>query len=136
MKTKLGISVGLFGALMYFAALFGGYIPVILMAGYVLFIEENEWLKKAAVKAVVVLVSFSFLLALINLIPDCLSWVNSLVSVFKGSFNYSIVSSIINVITKAVNIIRTCVFLLLGAKAFNQGTVTVPVADQIVNKHL
>ena len=136
MKTKLGISVGLLGALLYFAALFGGYIPVILLAGYVLLAEENEWLKKTAVKAVVVLVSFSFLLALLNLIPDCLSWVNSLVSVFKGSFNYSIVSSIMNVLTKAINIIRTCLFLILGAKAFNQGTVAVPVADKIVNKHL
>lgn len=52
MKTKLGISVGLLGTMVYFAALFGGYTPVILLAGYVLLFEENEWLKKAAIKAV------------------------------------------------------------------------------------
>ncbi|MBP3602870.1 MAG: hypothetical protein J6J79_01830 [Lachnospiraceae bacterium] len=135
MKAKLGISVGLLGAAIYFAALFGGYTPVILLVGYVLLFEENEWLKRAAVKAAVLMVSITFILAVIGLIPDLLSWVNSLVAVFKGSFNYGVLSAIISVITKAIDIIRTCLFLLLGMKALNQGTVAVPVVDQIVNKY-
>ena len=32
MKTKLGVNVGIFGALIYFAALFGGYVPLLLLA--------------------------------------------------------------------------------------------------------
>lgn len=135
MKTKLGISVALLGAAVYFAALFGGYVAVVLLAGYVLLFEENEWLKKSAVKAVALMISISFLVTLINLIPDLLSWISSLVSVFKGSFNYSIVSSIISVITKAIDIIRTCLFLLLGVKALNQGTVAIPYVDKIINKY-
>ena len=81
------------------------------------------------------MVSITFILAVIGLIPDLLSWVNSLVAVFKGSFNYGVLSAIISVITKAIDIIRTCLFLLLGMKALNQGTVAVPVVDQIVNKY-
>lgn len=136
MKTKLGISVGLLGAIIYFAALFGGYTPVIILAGYVLLFEENEWLKKSAVKAVTLMVFIAFLMTLIGLIPDLLSWVNSLVLVFNGNFNYGIVISVINVITKAIDIIETCFFLILGSKALNQGTVTVPFVDNIINKYL
>lgn len=136
MKTKLGISVGMLGAMIYFAALFGGYLPVIILAGYVLLFEENEWLKKSAVKAAAVMVSFAFFITLLNLIPELLYWISSLVFVFKGSFNYTVVDSIINVITKLLDIIRTCLFLGLGAKALNQGTIAVPFVDKIISKYM
>ena len=42
-KTKLGISVGLLGAAIYFMGLFGGYLVAVLLAGYILMFEENEW---------------------------------------------------------------------------------------------
>ena len=136
MKAKLGVSVGLLGAGIYLAAIFGGLTPVILMAGYVLLFEENEWLKKSAVQAIAIVLTFAFLVTLINLIPDLLRWIATLVSVFKGTFNYNVVSSIISVITQAIEIIRTCLFLLLGAKALTQGTVAVPVVDKLINKYM
>lgn len=135
MKSKLGISVGLLGAGIYLAALFGGYVAVIVLAGYVLLVEENEWLKKSAVKAVALLMTISFAITLINLVPDLLSWISSLVSIFKGTFNYGVVSSVISLITKAIDIVRTCLFLMLGAKALNQGTVAIPFVDKIINKY-
>lgn len=135
MKTKIGISVGLLGAAVYFAALFGGYVPAIILAGYILLREDNEWLRKSAVKAVALMMLISFVITLIALIPDLLSWISSLVAVFKGTFNYGIVSSIISLITKAIDIVRTCLFLMLGTKALNQGTVAVPVVDKIINKY-
>lgn len=135
MKTKIGISVGLLGAAVYFAALFGGYVPAIILAGYILLREDNEWLRKSAVKAVALMMLISFVITLIALIPDLLSWISSLVAVFKGTFNYGIVGSIISLITKAIDIVRTCLFLMLGTKALNQGTVAVPVVDKIINKY-
>lgn len=135
MKTKIGISVGLLGAAVYFAALFGGYMTTIILTGYILLCEENEWLKKSAVKAVALMMSISFAITLISLVPDVLSCISSLVAIFKGIFNYSIVSSIVSVITKALDIVRTCLFLMLGAKALNQGTVAVPFVDKIINKY-
>jgi hypothetical protein len=96
-KTKLGISIGLVGAAVYFTALLGGYIPVLLIVGYVLLFEENEWLKKSCVKAVVLLISIGILLTVIGLIPNLLSWVDSLLAIFSGDFDYYIVSNIINI---------------------------------------
>lgn len=135
MKTKIGISVGLLGAAVYFAALFGGYVPAIILAGYILLREDNEWLRKSAVKAVALMMLISFVITLIALIPDLLSWISSLVAVFKGTFNYGIVGSIVSLITKAIDIVRTCLFLMLGTKALNQGTVAVPFVDKIINKY-
>ena len=135
MRTKLGISVGLLGAATYLAAYFGGYVPAILLAGYVLLVEDNEWLRRTVVKAVALLISFAFLQALIGFIPSILSWIYTLVDIFDGKFEYETVTSIITLITKAIEIVKTCLFLILGAKALNQGTVTVPFVDGIVNKY-
>ena len=52
-KAKLGISVGLLGAAIYFTSLFSGYLVPVILTGYVLLFEENDWLRKNAVKAMV-----------------------------------------------------------------------------------
>lgn len=135
-KTKLGISVGIAAAAIYFVAYFGGYVPAILMAGYVLIAEENQWLKKSAVKAVATLACFSALFAVIGLLPDALSWIGSLVDLFNGSFSYSVVSKILSVITEALDIAKTVIFLMLGVKALTQATIKVPFVDNFLNKYM
>lgn len=135
-KTKLGISVGIVAAAIYFVAYFGGYVPAILMAGYVLIAEENQWLKRSAVKAVATLACFSALFAVIGLLPDALSWIGSLVDLFNGSFSYSVVSKILSVITEALDIAKTVIFLMLGVKALTQATIKVPFVDNFLNKYM
>ncbi|MCI5856256.1 MAG: hypothetical protein MR016_02680 [Agathobacter sp.] len=135
-KTKLGISVGIAAAAIYFVAYFGGYVPAILMAGYVLIAEENQWLKRSAVKAVATLACFSALFAVIGLLPDALSWIGSLVDLFNGSFSYSVVSKILSVITEALDIAKTVIFLMLGVKALTQATIKVPFVDNFLNKYM
>ena len=90
-KTKLGVSVGIFGAFLYVAALFGGYIAITLLAGYVLLMESNEWLKKTAVKAVATLACFSFLSLLVGLIPDAVDVITGVFNVFFNFICYPIV---------------------------------------------
>ena len=48
-KSKLGISVGLLGALIYFAGLINP-LAMIVLVGYVLLKEENPWLRKAQLR--------------------------------------------------------------------------------------
>lgn len=69
-KTRLGISVGLLGAAIYFMGLFSGYLLAVLLAGYVLLFEENSWLRKNAVKAMSVMAVFSLLITVLNLVPN------------------------------------------------------------------
>jgi uncharacterized membrane protein len=135
-KTKVGISVGIAGAAIYFAAYFGGYIPAILLGGYVLLKEENDWLKRTAVKAVATLMCFSVLYAVIGLIPDALGWISSLVSLFNGIFSYTVVNKILNVITDTIDIVRTVAFLMLGIKALTVSTIKIPFVDDFINKYI
>lgn len=135
-KTKLGVSVGILGACIYFLALFGSYTPTILLAGYVLLREENEWLKKCAVKAVAVMITISVAINVFELIPDVIFWINSIFATIGLGFGYSFITSVIGVFTGGLSIVKTCVLLLLGLTALNQGTIKVPVVDKMIEKYM
>lgn len=135
-KTKIGISVGLFGAAIYFMGLFGGYLVTVLLAGYVLLFEENEWLRKSAVKAVSVMVVFSLMTAVVNLIPNTISFIDYIVSMFGGEFYIGFISNLVNAVVSALSIIEKLLLIGLGVKALNQGTINVPVVDNLINKYM
>lgn len=135
-KTKLGISVGLLGAAIYFMGLFSGYLVAVLLAGYVLLCENNEWLKKSAVKAVSVMAFFSFLITVVNLIPNAISVIDYIVSMFGGVFYIAFLSNLVSAVVAGLNIIEKLVLLGLGVKALNQGTIAVPVVDNLINKYM
>ncbi|SHN57761.1 hypothetical protein SAMN02745247_01785 [Butyrivibrio hungatei DSM 14810] len=135
-KTKLGISVGLFGALVFAAALFGGYMSSIIILGYVLLFEANEWLKKSAVKAVATLVAFSFVTAVIGLVPDAINWVANVINTFGGNVRFEFINDVFSDIKGVISILKDLVFLGLIYKALNQGTIKLPVVDDLINKYM
>ena len=138
MKTKLGISTGVLAALVYFAALFGGFgIGLIVLAGYVLLFEADEWLKRMAVKAVVFTVTLTVLSYVIGIIPDAIDVINSVIDIFNGKTIYlEWLNDIISFILTVISFIRTVVFLLLGIKAISKSTVYIPIVDGMVNKFI
>lgn len=134
-KTKLGISVGLMGFITYFACYFGSYVVAIILFGYILLFESNQWLRKTAVKALILTIAFSLLSTLVGLIPDIIDFIGSIASVFNGSFYLSIVSKIVTVLTSAILLVKTVLFIVLGIKALGQGSITVPLVDDLTNKN-
>ncbi len=135
-KTKLGISVGFLGAAIYFTGLFSGYLVAVLLAGYVLMFEENEWLRKNAVKAVALMIFFSLITVIINLIPNIINFINNIVVIFGGNFSVVILSRIVTVIVSAIDIIEKILFIGLGMKSLSQGTISVPIIDKLVNTYM
>lgn len=135
-KTKLGISVGMLGAVLYFMGLFSGYLITLLLAGYVLLCENNEWLKKAAVKVVSIMIIFSFWTTIVGLAPGAISVIDDIVSIFGGNFYIAFVSNLVNAIVSVLNILEKLLLLGLGVKALNQGTIPVPVIDNLINKYM
>lgn len=133
-KTKLGISVGLLGAIACFTGYFGSYLVSVLIMGYVLLMEENEWLKKTVVKVMLILVTFSAANAVIGLIPDAINLVDSLLGIFKGHFSIPFISSIVSLCRDILSVLEKLIFLLLGFKAFNQGTVKISFIDRVIDK--
>lgn len=133
-KAKIGVSIGLLGAAAYFLTYFSGYFVAVLFAGYVLLCEEDEWLKKTCVQAIVLALGFDVLVRVIGLLPDLLGWVDSVVNVFNRTFNYSIVTRIISVFTRAINLVEVCTFLILGCAAFKKPKIFIPGIDKMMDK--
>lgn len=135
-KTKLGITVGAFGAITYLAGFFGGYLVAIVLIGYTLLFEENIWLKRSTVKAIVLMTFFSVLTAVINLIPDVAGFIGNIALVFNGHFAMVKVSQIITVLVSGINIVEKVLFLGLGIKALSQGTIVIPFIDKKVSQYI
>ena len=135
-KTKIGVSVGLLGAAIYFMGLFSGYLTVVLLIGYVLLFEENEWLRKSAVKAVALMVVFSLAAAVMNLIPNVIGVLDNLASIFGGSFHIGFLSSLVYAVTEARDILEKLLFMGRGVRALTQGTIAVPAVDGLINKYM
>lgn len=135
-KTRLGISVGMLGAAVYLTGLFSGYLVAVLLTGYVLLFEENRWLKRSSVKAVSLMVFFSFITVLINLIPNAMNCISYIAAMFGGSFHISFISNLVSAVTSAIDIVEKLLFIGLGVTALDQGTIAVPVVDKLVNKYL
>jgi len=134
-KTKLGISVGLLGATAYFLGLFAGWLPVLLVAGYVLLFESNEWLRKSAIKAVAICIFFAVLSAIIGFVPNAIKLIDDACRIFKGSFSIAVVSKIIDLTNTVLMVVEKILLLVLGFKALRQGTISFGVVDRLVAKH-
>lgn len=134
-KTRLGISVGLLGAAIYFTGLFSGLLTVLLLAGYVLMFEENEWLRRSAVKAITLMILFSIATTLINLIPNFINFLNNLFAMFGGTFSVIFLTRFTTAVVTLIDIVEKILFLVLGVKALNQGTIIIPILEKLLNKH-
>ena len=134
-KTRLGISAGLLGAAAYFLG-FLGIIPVVLVAGYVLLFEENEWLKRAVIKAVAVVVFFAILTAFVNLAANSRTLIIEFANLFSDGARLPNFNSIIVIAKTVVSFAQTVFLLLLGFKALNQGNVGLGPVDNTINKHM
>ena len=135
-NTKLGVSVGFFGAGIFLATLFGGLVPAIILAGYVLLFEQNMWLRRTAVKSVALLLGFSFLFGIIGLIPDFMDIITSFTLLFNGYFAPEVIGELQSVLDSIVSFVKTLLFLGLSIKALSMSTIPVPVIDKMLNKHM
>jgi len=65
----IGISIALYAALIYWSGLLPGVPAVlVLLAGYALITEKDQWLRAVSLKAICTVVCFGVLLGLISLL--------------------------------------------------------------------
>lgn len=135
-KTKLGITVGLLGAVIFFMGLFSGYFAVVLLVGYVLLFEQNAWLRRSAVKAISLMMFFSVVVTLLNIIPDVCDVITNFAFLFNGNFNTTMVDRFFTALVGGIDVIEKVLFVSLGLKALSQGTIYIPMIDKIISKHM
>ncbi len=135
-RTKLGISVGLLGATICFSGLFGGYLLTGILVGYVLLFEENIWLRKSAVKTFAVMVGFSLVSAVVGLLPSTIRIIDDIFMMFGGYFEAAFATNFLAAVLTLLDMIKTILLLMMGVKAVTQGTVGIPMIDNLINKHM
>ena len=82
MKTRIGLSATAVACIAFLLAFYGGYVALILLTGYVLLCEANDWLRSTVVKALVLSLAFSVCYTLLGLIPNLLDTINSIIRTF------------------------------------------------------
>ncbi|MCL2605010.1 MAG: hypothetical protein FWD90_11075 [Defluviitaleaceae bacterium] len=137
-KTKIGISVGLFAAALYFIGLIGP-TPLVLAVLYVFIAEEDAWLKRSAIRAVAVVIAFAVLSSLLGLLNhifhNTTGLVNNIASLFNQNVNLVEVQRVISICQTILRIIEIIIMVTLGFKALKQSTVSLGPVDKIINKH-
>jgi putative exporter of polyketide antibiotics len=134
MNTKIGISAGLVAAAAYFLGIVG-WTPLMLVVGYVLVVESNEWLRTAAVKAVAVCLFFSIISTLVGLIPNMITIINNIAAIFKKSFTIVEVTRIVTAFNSIWSFLERLLLLLLGFRALQHDTIGFGPIDGLIEKH-
>ncbi len=134
-KTKLGVSVGLLGAGLYCMGLVST-TALVLLAGYVLLMEENPWLRKVAVKAVVIVAVFTMLSTAVSSLNYVDSIVYNLCAIVNVNASISIIDQVLNVLSYSITLVKYIVLLLCTVKALKQGSMKMKMIDDLVNENV
>ena len=65
-----------------------------------------------------------------------MSCIDYIAAMFGGNFHIGFTSNLVSAVTSAIDIIGKLLFISLGVKALNQGTIIVPVVDKLVSKYM
>ena len=131
LTKKLGISVGLLGAGLYFVGIIN-ILPVVVIAGYILLFEDNAWLKRTAVKAVAVVCFFTILSVIVGLGESLFTFF-----IGAGSMTSETVFAIIRILSIAritISILQIFFLLMLGFMALNQKSISIRSIDRYFNE--
>lgn len=133
-KSNLGVSVGFIGALAYLAAFLNSFVGILLIVGYVLLREENIWLRKNVLKALVLYIGFLLLSVVVRLIPNFFGLLNTFLSIFRFNFVSVVFTGIFATLTKLLTYGAKLLYLALGVMALTQRTIAFAPLDKFIDK--
>ena len=132
-KTKLGLSAGILGAVAYLMFLFGGYVPGLLLVGYILLRESDCNLKTSAITALFATLLFSVANVVVGLLPDVINIFESLLSIFGAYIGIDFVSRIANFLYNVLSLLKTVVFVFLAGMSLLNKPVQLPIVKKLVD---
>ncbi len=138
MKTKLGISMAMFAGLTYILGYVSGYSILILIMGYVFICESEHALKKTVLRAMLLLVVFSVVSALVNLLPNLISVMDAFMGIFghAGDIYIPFISNVVRFIDVVLSVMKKIIFLFMAGASFLDKDVKIPGLDGFIEKHL
>ena len=101
-----------------------------------LLVEDNQWLRLSAVKAVAVYLFFTFVIQAVGYVPDVLGIISDAGNLFNAYVSVPVLNDIVTLVKDLIYLAEKIFLMVLGVKALNQGTVAVPFVDKLVVKYL
>lgn len=136
LKTKLGVSIALVGAAMYFLGAYS-FIPAVLLAGYVLIAEQNEWLKRQAAKMIGVVLLFGILSIAVSWLDDVVSVLNIIIHWFdKGASYLSIPANLTSLCQYIISLSKEIFLIVMGFMALGMKNVKLGSIDKLLDKFM
>lgn len=135
LKTKLGVSIALVGAAMYFLGALS-FTPAVLLAGYVLIAEQNEWLKRQAAKMIGVVVVFGLLSIAVGWIDDLVSILNIIVRWFDKGAYLSVPANLTSLCQYIISIAKEVILLVMGFMALGMKNFKLGIVDKQLDKFM
>ena len=116
-RSKLGRPASITAALMYLIGFFGGYVPALLAAGFILLCEDENFIRRAAVKTLTILVLVSLASVLTNLIPNMVGIFQSMLAIFRVHFGTSLLDNFTATLSQTLTLIKTALLILMAILA-------------------
>lgn len=136
LKSKMGVPIALLGAATFFLGALS-LTPTVLLIGYILIREENEWLRNVAIKASGVIIFFGLISVGFNCINEILQVLNVIVQRIDSSATTIAIPFDINSLLKnLLAFIENIVFVVIGFKALSMKTVKFGPIEKILNKYI
>ncbi|HKM03010.1 MAG TPA: hypothetical protein VJZ04_00185 [Lachnospiraceae bacterium] len=136
LKSKMGISIALVSATMFFLGAITT-IPALLLAAYVLIREDNEWLRKTAAKMVGVIVFFGLCSLGVSLINEFFSLINIIIHWFDQYATYvSVPANLTSFCYSIISITENVLLIVMGFKALSMKYVKIKLLDNLIDKFM
>ncbi len=141
-KTKLGISTCMEAGLVFLLAIVTTFIssswvyamPFVLLVAFVLYKEEDLWLKASALKAVFLVIALLLVGFMFGFVNDLLAFINFFLQF--ADIHITDGFGIMAFITNIIDVIAKIFLLILAISAFKGKTIKLPVIDNMIGKHL
>ena len=132
-KGKFGITMAAVAALAFVLAFLNIYTVLILLVGYAIIAENNNWLTRQVLHALYLRVAFTIASVLIS---GLFSGINALFSLVRAYGVMSVMSSINSFFQVVLNIVLFLICIMAFLKVVKEQDVKIPVISDLVDKSM
>ena len=79
---------------------------------------------------------FSLISTLLGFVPNIFDLIDKICYIFDERFTVAILTKIHSVLECILGILKPVLFVILGLKAMGQGTINIPVIDDMTSKNM
>lgn len=135
-KTKMGVPIALIGAAMYFLGVIN-FTTAVILAGCVLIMDDNEWVRRQALKAISVVIFFNVLYEMVNWLDEFCGIIN--IFVHWGdeyAKTFEIPANITSLLRRLISLTEDILLVIMGFMALKMKSIRLGLIDNLIDRLL